>query len=393
MLKFDGLLCEHVGLSDSKKILERKPAWVAGNISVFDQPLLMGLTKILQPKKVVEIGVASGWSGCLFIDALSRLGQGGQYIGIDFSEKYYLDASRKTGSAIGDLFPDPPLEVSLLLGSMAVDVVDTIGPGVDLAFIDGNHLHPWAILDLMSLLPILKPTSYVLLHDISLSTFERHRHTNRGPKYLFECWPYSKVNSSQDPTMIGAIQMPPVFGDALWRLLLDTLYTPWETTVDPKVLGAISTRLRTFAGEAWGKKFSEAFLDLNAKAKLEQLAVAEKESDRLIHIHIEKIKKHTEMQLVATQLSEASSYFPKSQELLHELSVSLDRLGRVSESVRVSTRCMSLGKSNPHYLSFHGLLLQKAGDLQGAEEYLRAAVAIDATNSVFLKRLASLKGD
>ena len=201
--------CETEGAAIAEAMRPRMPAWVGGNISVHDQPLLAGLTVLLAPTKVVEIGVASGWSGCLFIEALSRVGRPAEYIGIDASPTYYLDDARPTGAAIGEIFPAPPVATRLLLGQMAADTVDVVGPGVELAFIDGDHRHPWALLDLLALLPVLAPSAHVLMHDLHLCTYERHKHTNRGPKYLFEAWPGPKVHSSQRPPMIGAIQLPP----------------------------------------------------------------------------------------------------------------------------------------------------------------------------------------
>src|SRR5690349_1811519 len=82
--------CESAGAGIAAAMQARMPAWVGGNISVHDQPLLAGLTVLLAPSKVVEIGVASGWSGCLFIEALSRTGRTTEYVGIDASPTYYL---------------------------------------------------------------------------------------------------------------------------------------------------------------------------------------------------------------------------------------------------------------------------------------------------------------
>ncbi|HHL2559609.1 TPA: hypothetical protein ACQ31I_001472 [Yersinia enterocolitica] len=39
-------LCEFVAKAASQAMLEKKPLWVSGNISEFDQPLLIGLTKL-----------------------------------------------------------------------------------------------------------------------------------------------------------------------------------------------------------------------------------------------------------------------------------------------------------------------------------------------------------
>lgn len=259
-------LCEHVGKLDSARMLTRLPSWVKGNISPFDQPLLIGLTKLLQPRKIVEIGVASGWSGCLFIDAMISNRQPAEYIGIDSSLTYYLDNTRNTGAAINELFPKiPNINCKLLLGAATIDVVEQIGKNIDLAFIDAEHHHPWAILDLLTLLPTLAPASYVLLHDLNLSTFERHKHSNRGPKYLYECWPFAKFYSSQKPPMIGAIQIPASIDEGFITLLLDTIHTPWEIKIDSSILQKISLAIGKKFGSDWGAKFQVSLDEMNKK--------------------------------------------------------------------------------------------------------------------------------
>jgi hypothetical protein len=122
----------------------------------------------------------------LFVDALQSNRTDAEYVGVDLSPDYYLDKSRKTGAVIDELFPERTVSCRLLLGKLAIDVVDEIGEGVDLAFVDGDHMHPWAALDFLTLLPILSPGAWVLFHNLNLSTFARHKNKNRGPKYFFE---------------------------------------------------------------------------------------------------------------------------------------------------------------------------------------------------------------
>jgi predicted O-methyltransferase YrrM len=232
-------------------------------ISELDQPLLLGLCTQLRPKKIVEIGVASGWSGALFVEALEHNGGTGEYVGVDLSPDYYLDPSRKTGSAISELFPATQVSVRLLLGKLAIEVVDEIGRGIDLAFVDGNHMHPWAMLDFLTLLPLLSKDSWVLFHDLHLSTIERHKNRNRGPEYVFESWPYGKIHSSQRPPMIGAVALPPVVDEMLLSILWDTTHTPWEVKVNPDMLESIAVALGKEYGSDWGNRFSTAFIRMN----------------------------------------------------------------------------------------------------------------------------------
>ena len=388
----DQSVCEHVGRFDSQAMLARRPAWVGGNISESDQPLLIGLTKLLQPRKVVEIGVASGWSGCLFVDALRSNRQSAEYIGIDYSPTFYLDKSRKTGAALGELFPDPDHGVAcrLLLGAVAVDVLDAIGPGVDLAFIDGDHHHPWAVLDLLSLLPVLAPSAYVLMHDLNLSTFERHKHANRGPKYLYEGWPLEKLHSSQKPPMIGAIKMPVQVDAGLLTRLLDIVYTPWEVAVDASVLDKTATVLGKQFGNDWGRKFKAAFDELNAATRRPQPAISAASRQRVTSALIEAASKQADAARSVSLLAAACELLPSDWQLWHHLAVASHRARDHAAALEASLRSDQLQPGNAHVKSFQGQILLDLGRLEEAERCMRMATAAGEGVVIFHVRLAKL---
>ncbi|WP_227732734.1 class I SAM-dependent methyltransferase [Yersinia proxima] len=378
-------LCELVANAASRAMLEKKPLWVSGNISEFDQPLLMGLAKLTRPKKVVEIGVASGWSGSLFIDILEANRQPAEYIGIDLSPTYYIDHSRKTGAAISELFPNSPINTKLLLGSFTIDLQKEIGKGVDLAFIDGDHMHPWAILDLLSLMPTLSPSAYVLIHDLNLSTYERHNQTNRGPKYLYECWPFEKLHSSQNLPMIGAVKMPQRIDEEFLTLLLNTTYTPWEAKIDPSLLMKIASSVGHEYGSSWEKKFQRAFDQMNlTTTNFTKNSDHQDFVDELIRI----VSRHPNSPAHLEMLHSATFVFPKSARLLHNLSVLQYRAGNIEEALTSSLQAISLSETNAHYISFLGELYQALGDLTQAGEYLHKAIQLQGNVAIFHYRLA-----
>ncbi|HAU5562551.1 TPA: hypothetical protein JD264_01850 [Serratia fonticola] len=378
-------LCELAGMESSQAMLEKIPSWIDGNISEPDQPLLIGLTKLLKPQKVVEIGVASGWSGCLFIEALNQNAISSEYFGIDLSPKYYLDTSRDTGSAIFELFPDTPVKRRMLFGNYAIDNIDTVGKDIDLAFIDGDHRHPFAILDLLSLLPNMKPNSYVLLHDINLSTFERHKQKNRGPKYLFECWPFQKIHSSQYLPMIGALEIPDEIDDGLLTLLLNTVSTPWEKKVEPDVLEKIALSLSNTYGRDWGNKFISAFRMMNN-------TVAISNEDKLSRNFISKLINNTKSISDVTARLEifisAIAIFPYSSQLHHNISVLRFNLGDLDGAIASATKAIELDETNPHYLSFLGNIYTSCGKFSLAEPLLKQAISLKDDYPVFHYRLS-----
>ncbi|MDN0123965.1 class I SAM-dependent methyltransferase [Yersinia aleksiciae] len=378
-------LCEFVAKTASRVMLEKKPLWVSGNISEFDQPLLMGLTKLTRPKKVVEIGVASGWSGCLFMDILEANGQPAEYIGIDLSPTYYIDPSRKTGAVISELFPSSPINAKLLLGSFAIDLQKEIGKDVDLAFIDGNHMHPWAILDFLSLMPTLSPSAYVLIHDLNLSTYERHNQANRGPKYLYECWPFEKLHSSQNLPMIGAVRMPQRIDEEFLTLLLNTTYTPWEAKITPSILVKIASSIGNEYGSSWEKKFQRAFDQMNLTTTN---AIKNDGHQDFIKELIRIVSNQPNSPAHLEMLHSATFVFPESSKLFHHLSVLQYRAGNIEEALTSSLRAVNLAKTNAHCISFLGELYLASDNLIQASEYLRKAILLQDDVSIFHYRLA-----
>ena len=234
-----------------------RPKWAQGTISDYDAQFLAGLVTFANAENAVEIGVASGWSSAVLLTALSKLAGKRRLTGIDLSPTYYLDDSIPTGRAVQEIVPNLASNYHLLTGRLAFDVMPEIGK-VDFAFIDGHHMHPWATLDMLSILPFIDRGRWVAMHDLNLCTFERHRHMNRGPFYLFYMWPDQKLHSTQQPTMIGAVIIDRPPADYL-PTLLEILYTPWEVDVDPADLARLAALISAHFGEEWSAKFSGAF--------------------------------------------------------------------------------------------------------------------------------------
>jgi hypothetical protein len=246
--------------------LNLRPAWAQGTISDYDSRFLAGLVTFANATRVVEIGVASGWSSAVLLKALSSLSGDRALTGIDLSPEYYLDKSIPTGRAVSDTVPALAGNYRLLTGRLAFEVMPEVGK-VDFAFIDGHHMHPWATLDMLSVLPFIERGRWVAMHDLNLCTFERHKHMNRAPFYLFYMWPDQKLHSTQQPTMIGAVIIDRAPADYL-PTLLEILYTPWEVEVDSASLEKLVTFIGSHFGDAWSRKFHDAFEHCGEKLRL-----------------------------------------------------------------------------------------------------------------------------
>ena len=155
-------------------------------------------------------------------------------LGFDIGKQCYFDATRRVGSAIREMVPELADNVILCLGEGASRVKHYCAPGsLTFVFIDGDHRHPHATLDVLALLPVLAPRVWVLLHDISLPDITDDPECQiYGPKHLFDQWPGEKLAAEnyqepQNPPNIGAIRMP----DDPWTsrgYLIKLLELPWE---------------------------------------------------------------------------------------------------------------------------------------------------------------------
>lgn len=250
---------DKIGRPLTDEMYRKRPAWAVGSVSDYDAAFFSGLAMVVKPKKIVEVGVASGWGSVMLLKSLQEAGVTDyEYFGVDISHRFYHDNSYATGQVMNEVTPELALRYRLLTGRSIAEVAPEIGEGIDFAFIDAHHMHPWATLDLLALLPFLVPESWVTMHDLNLCLKENHKHKNRGPKYLFESWDGDKVHSIQVPTMAGALRLGADPKEHL-PLLLDVLYTPWELPVDGRHLTAITNILTKAYGVQWGEKFQEAF--------------------------------------------------------------------------------------------------------------------------------------
>ena len=206
--------------------LSRKPSWCTWHPTREELLLLWDLLEAARPHQVVEVGTASGVSTALLAAGLAALptDRPRTLTTIDLLERCPFDPDVPTGAAADVMRGDADGEatwpdVQRWAPATAADASAHLPPtGIDLAFIDANHAHPHPVVDLLALLPRLKPGAWVALHDIDMpaDTFGAAE-AGDGPGRLYRGWPFRKTRTEPTPIGgygMGALQVPPDLRDA-----------------------------------------------------------------------------------------------------------------------------------------------------------------------------------
>ncbi len=208
-----------------------KPDWAKGTISREDAAFLFDMVTALRPRNLAEIGVASGVSTVFLSTLLSDRFPESRLYACDKLRHFYDDPAKPVGAFLSELFGRIPNNLTLEPGvsSAGIRASSRRPERFDFVFLDANHDHPWPCLDLLSLLDIVQPGTWVVLHDVRLPLIVKES-TGFGPLYLFRNWPGQKKLQAGPNANIGAIRL---FDDPLESAaaLLRILELPWARAV------------------------------------------------------------------------------------------------------------------------------------------------------------------
>jgi predicted O-methyltransferase YrrM len=217
----------------------QRPAWAKGSISLSDARFLYDRALQARTETVVEIGTASGVSTAVLCSALAQRAGDYTVATYDISPTFYGDRRRHTGSAAKEMLPAEQMaHVRLRNPATALAVSDDFPEdSLGFAFIDAAHKHPWPSLDLLAILPSLRPGAEVALHDINLPLINPDWQA-WGVKYLFDELDVEKhVNPGSETPNIGSIVVPKD-KEALRRQVLASIEAhDFEVEVPEETLG------------------------------------------------------------------------------------------------------------------------------------------------------------
>lgn len=145
-----------------------------------ERKFVHGLIQYMQPKRVLEIGVAEGGGSLVILNALKDI-PGATLTSIDLMEKCWNDFTKDVGFACQSSTVNKE-NWTLCVGNDPCNVIESLSNDekFDFAIIDTRHIHPVESLNFLCVLPFLSENCTVLLHDLSLYTLQLYE---KGSSY------------------------------------------------------------------------------------------------------------------------------------------------------------------------------------------------------------------
>lgn len=145
-----------------------------------ERKFLNGIIKELKPKKLLEVGVSSGASSLVILNAIKDIKNSKLY-SIDYSEEWYVDGSKKSGFLVDKSLPELMDKWELFLGGVTAKFIekivkDSVKEGFDLCLLDIKHFLPGEVLDFFMILSFMKMGSTIIVHDTNFNNFCFDRH-------------------------------------------------------------------------------------------------------------------------------------------------------------------------------------------------------------------------
>ena len=136
-----------------------------------DMRFINGMIRKYKPKKILEVGVASGGSSAIILNAIQNIENSHLY-SIDKLINAFKKKNKETGWIVKEKFRNLLNKWTLYTGGITANFIEKIGGDIDFVFIDTVHYAPGEWLDILQILPFLKKkNAIVMLHDIKYQFF------------------------------------------------------------------------------------------------------------------------------------------------------------------------------------------------------------------------------
>lgn len=219
-----------------------------GPITAGDAFFIAAYMSAFRPKSMIEVGVCSGVSSAFILYAAHKLGlakDGKIFLQSIDLLRLHGEAQHEVGRVVGMNYPSLAqyweLTVEVTAPTVALQhesLRKKIEAGTPtLAFIDANHMHPWPVVDVMSIAKMLPKDSWILMQDTQV--MERWLANSvelgvptpkpcRGVNLALSLWPGSKAMGWDMCYNMGALKLD-VNSKQIAHYVDNTMTYPSET--------------------------------------------------------------------------------------------------------------------------------------------------------------------
>lgn len=215
-----------------------------GSVAIDELLFIQELVAKHRPRRVLEIGMASGLSTGFLARFMAENG-GESLVSIDHDDTFFGDPTKPNGFLVSELYSGGATQVDLIKFCTSLDLAGISGQ-FDMAFVDANHQHPWPAIDTMALFPRMTGAKIVIHHDLRLFA-KQDVMFGIGPKYLFDQFSDAhRIRSEANDGNIFAVDLH-VDQPRFERMMADLLKLPWSLRgpLPPATVEKIRTMLRT----------------------------------------------------------------------------------------------------------------------------------------------------
>ncbi|MEI0487424.1 class I SAM-dependent methyltransferase, partial [Brachyspira intermedia] len=227
-----------------------------------ERQFVNGIIRKLKPKKMLEVGVASGSGSVLLLNAIKDIPEAHLY-SIDYLEKWWIDNNKDIGFLVSEEFPELLEKWTIYRGGVAAKFLETIGGDIDVCMLDTMHMNPGEILDFLTILPFMKKNGILIIHDIQIHIYKENYVYNstccnllsslRGKPFF----PSLDIRNNGFPN-IGAIILDDNAKDYVINLLL-SLTMRWNYQIKEEDHNYILKLLKNYYDESVYKQYEKIY--------------------------------------------------------------------------------------------------------------------------------------
>lgn len=199
-------------LDDVRELHERLLGRNYGSLTVEEVGWLQELVVTHRPRRVLELGTASGLTTGFLARFVAEQG-GERVVTLDHDDTFFGDSSKPNGFLVDQVYPGGPVVVEQRTFATSPSVaLRSDEETYEMAFVDANHQHPWPTIDALCVIPALVGPCVLLMDDLNL--YRRQvKGRGIGPKHLFDQFPEARRERA------------PVSGGNVFRLHVQDLST------------------------------------------------------------------------------------------------------------------------------------------------------------------------